>query len=233
MKTTMLQYIAAGTLCLLTAAPLLGADLKVRTPSLDADGRFWVYRNGPVHPPMPFAPYGYMSDITNMTGLVKVDLECTEHPNQTGSDQSSAETQTCIQMKVNWGDASWVGVAFISGPDTPPWWGENERGRHYDLSGLQKKKLVFYARGERGGEVLKVQFGMLGDKPYGDSTHQAIGSDDITLTPDWTRYQIDLKDVAPAELSHICNGFGVNLQRADQSGSQDSTVIYLDDIYFE
>jgi hypothetical protein len=233
MKPTILQLIAAGMFCLLAAAPLQGADLKTRQPTLDANGRFWLYRNGPAHPPLPFSPYGWMSDITNMDNLVKIDLECTDHPNQTGSDQSSSETQSCIQMKINWGDATWAGIAFISGPDRPPWWGENNRGRHYDLSNLVKKKLVFYARGDRGGESLKVQIGLLGDKPYGDSLHQPISGDDITLTPEWTRYEVDLNDVAPAELAHICNGFGVNLERANQPGSGDQTVIYLDDIYFE
>ncbi len=66
-------------------------------------------------------------------------------------------------------DATWVSVAFISGPAKPPWRGETNRGRYFNLSGLTKKKLVFYARGEHGGEAAQAQMAILGDRPFGDS----------------------------------------------------------------
>jgi hypothetical protein len=233
MKTKHFAFVAAAILNVFAAGNLLAADLRVRQPVLDAEGHFWVYRNGLAHPPMPFSPYGWMSDITNLTALIKIDLDCTDQPNPPSGSDPSDEKQFCIRAKITWGDATWASIAFISGPDQPPWWGENERGRHYDLSSLPKKKLVFYARGEQGGETIKAQIGLLGDKPFGDSLHQPIVSDEITLTKDWVRHEIDLKDVAPAELGHICNGFGVNVERANQPGSADATVFYLDDIYFE
>src|SRR5262249_53965453 len=142
MKTYVRQTIVAGMICLLTAASLRAAELKVRQPALDAQGRFWVYHNGPAHPPMPFLPYGWMSDETNMGNLFDIDLESTENPNtiekSAGGSASPAdpEKECCMKVKVNWGDATWGSIAFISGPDRPPWWGENNRGRHYDLSGL-------------------------------------------------------------------------------------------------
>ncbi len=220
-----------GMLCLLSTVPL-GAqtEIRARAPILDADGRFWVYRNGLAHPPMPFSPYGWMSDVTNLTQLIKIELTCSNNPNRVTKTSGPSEKDACIRMKI---DATWASVAFISGPDSPPWWGETDGGRHYNLASLAKKKLVFYARGEHGGEVIKAQIGMLGDKQYGDSLHKPIVGEEITLTQDWTRHEIDLNSIANSELQHICNGFGVNVERGSQGGSPDETVFYLDDIYFE
>jgi hypothetical protein len=235
MKLNMTKFIGLLTLCLFTFGPLQAApDVQGRQPVLDADGRFWVYRNGLAHPPMPFAPYGWMSDTTNLTQLIKIDLACVDNPNHAvKAAPGLVEKDTCIDTKITWGDATWASVAFISGPDKPPWWGESNRGRYYNLSGLAKKKLVFFARGGQGGETIKVQMGVLGDKPFGDSTHKPVASDDIVLTQEWTRHEIDLKDVPSAELEHICNGFGFVLERSSQAGSSPETVFYLDDIYFE
>ena len=216
-----------------TAGLLEAADLQVRQPTLDAEGRFWVYRNGPAHPPLPFSPYGWMSDETNMSNLINIDLECLDHPNEMSGTAQSTEKQSCLRTKINWGDATWASIAFISGPDKPPWWGENNRGRHYDLSGLAQKKLVFFTRGEHGGEVIKVQLGILGNKPFGDSLQQPFISDEMTLTQEWVRHEIDLKSIPGSDLKHICNGFGVIVERSSQPGSPDETVFYLDDIYFE
>ncbi len=223
----------------LAAGSLFAADLRVRQPVLDAEGRFWVYRNGLAHPPMPFSPYGWMSDITNnLSSLIKIDLDCTDQPNQDQPTQGTAtpasdERQCCIRTTINWGDATWASVAYIPGPDQPPWWGENDSGRHYDLSALPKKKLVFFVRGDHGGGTIKIQFGLLGNKPYGDSLHKPVSTEEITLTRNWVRHELDLSSIAPAEMAHICNGFGVNVERNNQPGGADATVFYLDDVYFE
>jgi hypothetical protein len=217
----------------LTIGCLHAADLDVRTPVLDEQGRFWVYRNGPTHPPMPFAPYGWMSDTTNLTHLLSVDLNCHDQPNTKVSSDPSTEVERCIDMRINWADATWASVAFISGPSKPPWWGETRRGRYFNLSDLPHKKLVFYARGKRGGEVIQAQFGALGAKPFGDSLPSPITSEELKLTSDWVRYEIIMKDIPAAGLAHICNGFGVVAERASQTGAADETEFYLDDIYFE
>ncbi len=182
---------------------------------------------------MPFAPYGWMSDVTNLTDVIKIDLLCSNNPNRIMATAGPSEKETCIRVTVTWGDATWASVAFISGPDKPPWWGDTDVGRHYNLASLPKKKLVFYARGSHGGEAIKAQIGVLGDKPYGDSLKTPVTSEEIPLTQDWTRHEIDLSKVPAAELDHICNGFGVTVERDDQAGSPTKTVFYLDDIYFE
>jgi hypothetical protein len=203
-------------------------------PVIDTQGRFWIYRNGPTQPRMPFSPYGWMSDVTNnLSQLIHVDLEHRERPNTTFRVAGQAEKENCIKVKITWNDAGWAGIAFISGPDKPPWWGDSNRGRYFNLNSLPKKKLVFYARGERGGEVIKVQLGVLAGKPFGDSLQKPIMSEDLTLTAEWTKQEVDIKGVPSAELARICNGFGIVVDQASQPGPGTETQFYLDDVYYE
>ncbi len=228
-----LSRALACTAIALQVSVLQGADdMDVRQPKLDIEGRFWVYRNGPAHPPMPFSPYGWMSDATNLAEIIRVELTCRDHPNKEPK-AAQPETEQCIRIKVDWKDATWISVGFISGPDKPPWWGETNRGRYFNLGNLAKRKLIFFARGEKGGETIKAQIGMLGDKPFGDSTPSPIVTDEIKLNRDWERHEIDLKDVPPANLARICNGFGVIAERAGQPASSTETSFYIDTVYFE
>lgn len=203
-------------------------------PKLDSQGRFWVYRNGPSQPRMPFTPYGWMSDITNnLTQMIKVDLEHHENPNNAFKPTRQSEKDACILLKVNWDNASWAGIAFISGPDKPAWWGETSRGRYYNLSSLPKKKLVLYARGQSGGEIIKVQLGVLAGKPYGDSLSKPFVSEELKLAQEWARHEIDLQPIPAAELMRVSNGFGIVVDQGSQPGPGTETQVYVDDIYFE
>lgn len=228
------RFIVALSLLIVTAGSLRSDPTQQgRPPVMDPQGRFWVYRNGPLQPKMPFAPYGWMSDATNLSRVIQVDLECREHPNTT-IKPPTPERDLCIRLKVTWAEATWASIAFISGTDKPPWWGEtNSGGRYFNLGALPQKKLVFYARGSRDGDVIKAQIGALGDKPFGDSLAKPIISEDLKLTQEWKRFEIDLKPVPASDLAGICNGFGVLLELGSQSGSPAETQVYLDDIYFE
>jgi hypothetical protein len=234
MKKQIIKYLAIIlTLAVFTENSLRGdPSLQMRQPKFDSEGRFWLYRNGAMHPKMPFSPYGWMSDGTNLSQIIQMDLECRDNP-YTVIAPPQPERERCIRLKITWGEASWASVAFISGPDSPPWWGDSNIGRYYDLSTLPKKKLVFYARGEKGGEVIKAQIGALGDKAFGDSLSSPINSDELTLTPNWTRYEIDLNSVPSSGLTNICNGFGVVVERSSQSQTPDETQIFLDDIFYQ
>lgn len=234
MKNQIIKNFALALALLALVAGSLAADtaLQIRQPKLDSAGRFWVYRNGAMHPKMPFSPYGWMSDATNLSQIIHMDTECRDHPN-TVITPPQPERERCIRCVINWGEATWASVAFISGSDKPPWWGDSNTGRYYDLSTLPKKKLVFYARGDHGGEVIKAQVGALGDKPFGDSLANPVTTDDLKLTQTWARFEIDLNHVPSTDLTNICNGFGVVVERDSQSGSPDKTQFFLDDIYYE
>src|SRR6185369_10777196 len=179
-----------------------------------------------------FTPYGWMSDGTNLSQIIQVDLDCRDHPNLV-TKPPTPERESCILVKLTWGEATWASVGFISGPDKPAWWGDSNTGRYYNLGALPQKKLVFYARGAKGGETIKAQIGALGDKPFGDSLGKPVSSDDLKLTQDWVRFEIDLKAAPTSELEKICNGFGVVAERASQPGSPAETQFYIDDVYFE
>ena len=91
--------------------------------------------------------------------------------------------------------AGWAGVCWQEPANN---WGTLPGG--YDLTGA--KELVFYARGEKGGEII-AEFkigGIQGE--FSDSTSVSIGP--IVLTPEWKEYRIKLKD---EDLSHIIGGF--------------------------
>lgn len=92
-----------------------------------------------------------------------------------------------------------------------------------DLRGAQK--LIFWARGEQGGEMIASFLfgGALG--AYPDSDKAAIY--EIRLNPEWTRYEIDL---SACDLRHISCFFGWVAGRfANQAGM----VFYVDDIWIE
>jgi hypothetical protein len=218
---------ASWTLC---AAP----DAQSLAPILDSQGRFWVYRNGPTQPRMPFVPYGWMSDVTNdLPRIIRVNLEYDNQPNIALRATGRQERERCIEIELNWETATWAGVAFISGPDKPPWWGESNRGKYFNLGSLPKKKLSFYARGERGGETIKVQIGVLSGQPFGDSLSKPFVTEEIKLTPQWTRQEVDFATIPNPELAKICNGFAVVADQGSQPGPGTKTQFYIDDIYLE
>ena len=92
-----------------------------------------------------------------------------------------------------------------------------------DLRGA--KKVSFWARGERGGEMIETFFvgGALGAYPDTDKT--SIGN--VYLSKDWTRYEIDLSGM---DLSYISCFFGWATGRFN---NPEGMVFYLDDIQVE
>ena len=220
---------------LFAAAPATPpADLHIMPPILDAAGRFWVYRNGGDKPRLPFLPYGWMSDASNATSVIKLDLETRNQTNAGTPATNTTETNRCINVSITWTPSvTWAGIAFISGPDSPAWWGDSNRGRYFDLSSLPKKKLVYHVRADRDGGQIKIQLGVLGNRPFGDTLPSPIVGNPVTLTTKWERHEIDLHAVPAAELRRICNGFGVLVELGEQPSETTRTEFYLDDIYFE
>jgi hypothetical protein len=103
------------------------------------------------------------------------------------------------------------------------YWGEQASDTAYDLSKV--RKLVFWARGERGGEVVRVSVAITGDKPFGDSARAPAESEWLTLGKGWKQYEVDLRGV---NLKRVVTPF-VILSNKDYN-TRDITF-YLDDIY--
>jgi predicted small lipoprotein YifL len=114
--------------------------------------------------------------------------------------------------------AGWAGVYW---QDPANNWGNLKGG--YDLTGA--KKLTFWARGDKGGEII-TEFKMGGiNGEHSDTASASIGP--IQLTPEWKQYTIDLKD---EDLSLVIGGFSFVISSVE---NPDGATFYMDDIAFE
>jgi hypothetical protein len=153
--------------------------------------------------PMIYAPSGWMGDVKS----IRLDPACADNP-RSGN--------TCLRCEfaaaTGWGGVAWQHPAND--------WGDLDGG--CDLRGA--KRLSFWARGARGGEIVDFKFGVIPrDKKYPDTAHGAL--EKVALTPEWRHYEIA---VANMDLSRIKTGFLWSLA----SGGQPA-VFYLDDIRWE
>jgi hypothetical protein len=114
----------------------------------------------------------------------------------------------------------WSGVYWQNPADN---WGSRKGG--YNLTGATK--LVFWAKGEMGGERIE-EFrtgGMGANQMYADSDTASIGP--VILTKEWKEYTIDLRG---KDLSYISGGFA---WVANVDSNPHHCTFYLDDIRFE
>jgi len=128
---------------------------------------------------------------------------------------------TCIQIEYlprRSQGAGWMGMYWQNPANN---WGSKKAG--FDLTGA--KKLTFWARGEKGGEIVS-EFkigGITGE--FSDTDSAGIGP--AMLTQEWKQYEIDLEG---KDLSHIIGGFCLS---ANSDDNPDGFIIYLDDIKYE
>lgn len=135
------------------------------------------------------------------------------------------DNESCIQNQFD-RDCStvesgtgWAGIFWLNPANN---WGDSKGG--LNLKGA--KQLVFWARGEKGGEVVTFKMGGVGmGHQYPDS--DGASSDPITLTKDWKQYTIDLSG---KDLSQIAGGFA---WVATAKENQSNITFYLANIYYE
>ena len=155
-----------------------------------------------------YIPSGWMGDY----GDIKLDTGWKENPH--GGTTCIKITYTGEQKQ----GAGWCGIYWQNPANN---WGMKSGG--FDLTGA--KKLVFWARGGKGGEVLaEVKTGGITGE-YADTDTASIGP--LTLTPEWKEYVIDLTG---KDLTYISGGFCWAASAAD---NPDGFTIYFDDIYYE
>ncbi|MFA5317835.1 MAG: hypothetical protein WC369_10505 [Dehalococcoidales bacterium] len=155
-----------------------------------------------------YTPSGWMGDY----GDIKLDTGWKEGPH--GGTTCVKITYTAEQKQ----GAGWCGIYWQNPANN---WGMKSGG--FDLTGA--KKLVFWARGGKGGEVLaEVKIGGITGE-YADTDTASIGP--LTLTADWKEYIIDLTG---KDLTYISGGFCWAASAAD---NPDGFTIYFDDVYYE
>ena len=122
---------------------------------------------------------------------------------------------TCIKA-VYRNAGGWGGVVWQNPPND---WGNVAGG--FRLHGAQR--LIFWARGEQGGERVKFGFGLLGkDKTFADSAGEEL---EVVLDADWKRYAFDLTG---KNLDRIKSGFYWVV-----GGQGRAVTFFLDDIRYE
>jgi hypothetical protein len=134
------------------------------------------------------------------------------------------ENKSCI--KVEYGIACslkgrhWAGVYWLNPADN---WGDRKGG--YNLTGA--KKLIFWARGENGGEkIAEFRIGGVGQgREYPDSDTASIGP--VILSKRWKEYEIDLRG---KDLTYISGGFA---WIANVEDNLSSCTFFLGNIRYE
>lgn len=154
-----------------------------------------------------YIPSGWMGDY----GAIKVDPAWKNEPHSGKSCIKWTYTGEIPQ------GAGWAGVYWQNPANN---WGRVDGG--FNLSGA--KKLTFWARGEKGGEIVEFKMGGINGE-FADSDSNSTGR--VELTKEWKQYSIDL---AGLDLSYISGGF---VWVASKIDNPDGFVFYLDDIRYE
>ncbi|MBP7056538.1 MAG: hypothetical protein KBB52_06780 [Candidatus Omnitrophica bacterium] len=187
-----------------TAAP--AAQVKGVRPSEEFK-KFYVYGDGGYFK-NHYIPSGWMGDYGDI-GYADT---------WTVTPQSR---RTCIRVTYSAARKQGAGWAGIYWQDPANNWGSIKGG--FDLTGA--KKLTFWARGDKGGEVI-TEFKMGGIAgEFADSGSSSIGP--VVLTKDWKQYTIDL---ANEDLSLVIGGFCFVLSAME---NPEGATFYLDEIVYE
>ena len=178
--------------------PLLGSGPKPKKALPPAPTPFPVYRDG---------AHGvwYASGYMGNNGAMRLDEKCYEKPHS---------GETCLKVEYSAND-NWAGVFWQSPAND---WGDKAGGANLSKSSM----LVFWARGEKGGEKVSFFMGGLKDKAFSDTANRKL--ENVTLKKEWTRYRIPLDG---EDLSYIKTGFGFNF-----GGQGRPFAFYLDDIEY-
>jgi exo-beta-1,3-glucanase (GH17 family) len=129
---------------------------------------------------------------------------------------------TSVMVGVRFQHPWWCGVVVMGAPHA---WGTRPDTPAFDLS--RATKLVFHARGERGGEQIQIKVGIAGGSPYGDSALLPFDSGWIRLSKEWRRYELPVDGAA---LGRVITPFVLITNRAHNPDGR--LLIYLDEIYF-
>ncbi len=169
------------------------------------DMPFYVFSTSVVPYPKNFAPSGYMGDKNDikMTGSYDVKLK---------------KKYPCLKLTYDpTGEKGWSGIMWQNPANN---WGEFE-GR-YDLS--KATKLTFWARGDKGGEVVEFKVGGVGP-PFSDSLNLTSG--EIVLEKKWIKYVFHLEDFSRHTIS---GGFSFISTREE---NRNGCIFYLDEVRYE
>lgn len=174
---------------------------------MDKDRKFYIYADKGYFK-NHYIPSGWMGDH----GDVKfID----------GWQGNPYSRKSCVKIVYTAEKKQGAGWAGIYWQDPANNWGSQDGG--YNLTG--RKKLTFFAKGEKGGELI-TEFKMGGIQgEYSDSTSVSIGP--IALTPEWKQYEINLEG---EDLSRVIGGFCFVVSEME---NPEGMTFYLDEVLYE
>ena len=160
----------------------------------------------------PFCLHGYFYPSGFMNEPKEIEIA---DPWKTGCHSGP----TCLKITFKSGLKTWAGI-YWQYPDGN--WGDGP-GRKIEGA----KKIVFWARGQSGGETVDFKAGGInaGNKKYRDSFEKIL--DTKVLSTDWQRYEIDLDG---ADTSSVIGAFSLSVQK---SANPETISIYLDGICYQ
>lgn len=205
----MVGFLAAANLCPAAEEAVVPAAVSEKEVSQvkEAVKSFKVYTDRQTSD-NHYAPSGWMGDVAD----IKINDQSTDNPHS-----GTTAIQFTYSAKKSQGQG-WAGVYWQNPANN---WGSKKGG--FDLTGMTK--LSFWARGQKGGEIIqKVKVGGI-KGVYPDTAE--VESGPIELTDSWQEYTINLVD---KDLSYISGGFSW-VATADQNS--EGAVFFLDDIKFE
>jgi len=170
---------------------------KIKDPALDQGDFIFILPSEQREPFKPvslgseYYPSGWMGDIAKDGG-----------GKATVTKQAvTIEGHNSVSTRIEYlrGNKSWAGI-FWQHPDGN--WGDK-----IGFSLVGAKKISFYAKGERGGEIVEFKAGCVASegKPYQDRFCKT--TNEVVLTTSWTKYTIDLSDLKENQLSSVIGGF--------------------------
>lgn len=165
---------------------------------------FYVLNNRVLPPIVNFALSGFMGDAED----IKVAGSYTDC---LAEGFPTMKIQYAGQGKNGWAGAVWQNPANN--------WGTFDGG--YNLSNA--KKLSFWARGDKGGEIVEFTAGGAAAN-YPDSDAIATGS--VVLNKEWTEYSLELSD---KQMFYIATGFGFVVK---QDMNPYGCTFFLDDVKY-
>ena len=167
-------------------------------------------------------PAGWMSGGSNPKTFI----------NMTGGEQGECHTNAnCLKFTYKIG-GSWNGILWwplkCGESGTPEAW-EKVKAGTCGINVLETggsltaiSSFTFWARGDKGGEVIEFKVGDIAIPP---SPGRGLG--DVTLTSDWKQYQIDLDGV------DLTNATALFTWVATDDKNNNGAVFYLSEIQFE
>ncbi len=215
------KFVVLTGVAILVSGTLMAAEKDAKKGTPVSGDVFYIFteRGSRLNHYIPSGWMGDYGDLKFNQGW-KEKVQKPKSKDAKKSKDGEAKDETCIQIKYS-GErkqgAGWAGIYWQHPANN---WGDKRGG--YDLSGY--KKLVFWARGESGSEVVDKFFigGITGQTEEGDSDEASVSP--VELSKDWKEYTIDLTGL---DLSHIIGGFGM---AANAEVNPNGFTIYVDEI---